>query len=170
MKSIGYTQGPTIGSLAHTEEVSFGVVADWTPTAGVILCPFAGKAQVDIPASCEDVKASSSMVVTDVLTTTVTRVDITESPLELHYEIDARGSGALVDINADYASGHVTAEFEVYIEDGSGAGDGVLPGHCDGGVVANYDLGSVLTHYEKSTADGLWTFHKEMDYKSMIRP
>jgi hypothetical protein len=170
MKSIGYTQGPTIGSLAHTEEVSFGVVADWTATSGVILCPFAGQAQTSIPASCEDVKASSSMVVTDVLTTSVTRVDITASPLALHYEVDARGSGALAEFNGEYASGHIAAEFEVYVEDGSGAGGVGGAGHCDGGNVSNYDLGSTLTHYEKSTADGLWLFHKQMDYKSMIRP
>jgi len=27
-----------------------------------------------------------------------------------------------------------------------------------------------LTHYEKSTANGLWEFNKEMDYVSTIRP
>jgi hypothetical protein len=175
MKSIGYTQGPTIGSLAHTEEVSFGVVADWTWTPGLIMCPFAHVAQKLIPASCEDVKASSSMVVTDVLTTSVTRVDITESPLEMHYEIDARGSGALAEINGEYASGHIAAEYEVYVEDGSGSGSGNegqggQEGHCDQGTPWEYTLGSKLSHYEKSTADGLWMLHKEMDYKSMIRP
>jgi hypothetical protein len=106
------------------------------------------------------------MVVTDVLATTVTRVDITESPLELHYEIDAKGSGALVESNGDAASGHIAAEFEVYVEDGSSdMGD-----HCGQGDVPGYTLGSKLTHYEKSTAKGLFEFHKEMDYKSMIRP
>jgi hypothetical protein len=152
MKSVGYTQGGTIGSLAHTEEVSFAV--------------FAAAAENLIPASCEEVSASSSMVVTDVLTTTVTRVDITDSPLEMHYEIDARGSGALAEFNGDYASGHIAAEYDVYVEDGSSdMGD-----HCGLGDIPGYTLGSTLTHYEKSTADGLWLFHKQMDYKSMIRP
>jgi len=54
----------------------------------------------------------------------------------------------------------------LYVEDGSsGEGD-----HCGLGVVEEYTLGSKLTHYEKSTADGLWEFHKEMDYTSKIRP
>ena len=168
MKSIGYTQGPTIGSLSHDEEVSFGVVGNYTQTSGVILCPFAAAAQKTIPASCEDVKASSKMVVTDVLATTVTKVEISESPLELHYEVDATGSGGA----GTPAVGHIAAEFEVYVEDGSGEGNtaGGFQGHCDGGDVGNFTLGSKLTHYEKSTADGLWEFHKEMDYKSAIRP
>jgi hypothetical protein len=162
MKSVGYTQGPTIGSLSHNEEVSFGVAADWAPTGRVMLCPFAAAAENNIPASCEDVKASSSMVVTDVLATTVTRVDISESPLELHYEIDAKGSGGA----GTPAEGHIAAEFDVYVEDGSSdMGD-----HCGMGNIPGYSLGSTLTHYEKSAADGLWEFHKEMDYKSMIRP
>jgi len=162
MKSIGYTQGPTIGSLSHDEEVSFGIVADWTDTAGVILCPFAEAAVDNIPASCVDVEASSSMVVTDVLATTVTKVEISESPIEQHYEITATGSGGA----GTYAEGHITAEFEVYTEDGSAEGNL----HCQGGIVADYDLGSKMSYSEKSTANGLWEFHKEMDYKSMIRP
>jgi hypothetical protein len=131
-----------------------------------MLCPFAAAAEANIPASCEDVRASSSMVVTDVLSTTVTRVDISESPLKLHYEIDAKGSGALAEFNGDAASGHISAEFEVYLEDGSSdMGD-----HCGLGNIPGYSLGSTLTHRETSTADGLFEFHKAMDYKSMIRP
>jgi len=42
-------------------------------------------------------------------------------------------------------------------------------GHCALSTDPNM-LGSKLSHYEKGTADGLWEFHKEMDYKSMIRP
>jgi hypothetical protein len=162
MKSIGYSQAGTIGSLSETESVSFGVVADWTFTEDVIMCPFAAAAEELIPASCEDVEASSSMVVTEVLATTVTNVEISESPLELHYEIDATGlEGA-----GTPGVGHIVAEFEVYVEDGSSdMGD-----HCGQGFVPGYTLGSKLTHYEKSTADGLWEFHKEMDYKSQIRP
>jgi hypothetical protein len=165
MTSIGYSQEDTIGSLSHTEEVSFGIVGNHTATSGVILCPFAKAAQTTIPASCEDVKASSKMVVTEVLATTVTRVDISESPLGLHYEIDATGLGGA----GTPGVGHIVAEFEAYVEDGSGSG-GVSPGHCDKGNETKFTLGSVLTHYEKSTADGLWEFHKEMDYDSKIRP
>ena len=36
--------------------------------------------------------------------------------------------------------------------------------HC------TYPLGSRMTYYEKSTANGLWEFSKEMDYTSTIRP
>ena len=166
MKSMGYSQGTTIGSLSHTEEVSFGVVGDWANTSAVILCPFASAAEEHIPASCEDVKASSSMVVTDVLATTVSKVGISESPLDFHYEIDATGSAGA----GSPAVGHITAEYEVYVEDGSGMGSAAYRGHCDRGNVDEYTLGSKLTHYEKSTADGLWEFHKEMDYTSKIRP
>ena len=165
MKSIGYSQGTTIGSLSHDEEVSFGIVANYTDTRDVILCPFAAAAQAVLPASCVDVEASSSMVVTDVLATTVTKVEISESPIELHYEITATGSGGA----GTPGVGHITAEFEVYTEDGSGAGAD-FTGHCDQGTPEEFTLGSKLTHYEKSTANGLWEFHKEMDYKSVIRP
>jgi hypothetical protein len=166
MKSVGYTQGGTIGSLAHTEEVGFSVTADWAPTGDVILCPFAQAAEANIPASCEDVQASSSMVVTDVLATSVSRIDMTESPLEMHYEINAGGSGALAEVNGNYASGHIAAEYDVYVEDGSSdMGD-----HCGLGNIPGYTLGSKLAHYEKSTADGLWEFSTTFDYKSMIRP
>lgn len=162
MKSMGYSQGTTIGSLSHTEEVSFGVVGNYSDTNRVILCPFAAAAENQIPAACEDVKASSSMVVTDVLATTVTKVGISESPLDLHYQIDATGSGGA----GTPAVGNIAAEYEVYVEDGSSdMGD-----HCGLGDVENFTLGSKLTHYEKSTADGLWEFHKEMDYTSKIRP
>ena len=163
MKSIGYNQGVTIGSLSHDEEVDVGMVAAWTWTSDVILCPFAAVATGDrLPANCEDVEASSAMVVTDVLATTVTKVEISESPIDLHYEVDATGSEGA----GTPAVGHIAAEFSVYTEDGSsGMGD-----HCGLGDVTEYTLGSKLTHYEKSTADGLWEFHKEMDYTSAISP
>ena len=162
MKSIGYSQGATIGSLSHEEKVSFGIVADWAATEDVIMCPFAAAAEELIPASCVDVEASSSMVVTDVLATTVTKVEISESPIELHYAVTATGSGGA----GTPGVGRITAEFEVYAEDGS---SGELD-HCGLGVVEDYTLGSKLMHYEKSTANGLWEFSKEMDYKSVIRP
>ena len=164
MKSIGYTQAGTIGSLSHDEEVDVGIVAAWTWTSDVILCPFAAAATGDrLPASCEDVEASSKMVVTDVLATTVTKVAISESPLELHYEIDATGLGGA----GTPAVGHIVAEFEVHVEDGSASE--AAGGHCALATDPNM-LGSKLTYYEKGTADGLWEFHKEMDYTSVIRP
>jgi hypothetical protein len=177
MKSIGYGQGATIGSLSHDEEVSFGIVADFALTEDVILCPFASAAQTILPASCVDVEASSSMVVTEVLATTRTKVEISESPIDMHYEVDATGLGGA----GTPAVGHIAAEFEVYTEDGSGgagpfdfdfvpAQNYVDGGHCNQGDPWDYTLGSTLTHYEKSTADGLWEFHKEMDYTSVIRP
>jgi hypothetical protein len=162
MKSIGYTQADTIGSLSHDEEVSFGIVADWAFTEDVIMCPFAAAAEELIPASCVDVEASSNMVVTDVLATTVTKVEVSESPVNLHYEVTATGSGGA----GTPGVGRITAEFEAYAEDGSSdMGD-----HCGLGIVEDYTLGSKMSYYEKSTANGLWEFHKEMDYKSMIRP
>ena len=170
MKSIGYGQGATIGSLSHDEKVSFGIVADLAWTEDVILCPFASAAQLLLPASCVDVEASSSMVVTEVLATTRTKVEMSESPIDMHYEVDATGLGGA----GTPAVGHIAAEFEVYTEDGSGfgnpeGGQGV-PGHCDQGSPWEYTLGSKLTHYEKSTADGMWEFHTSYDYTSVIRP
>ena len=164
MKSMGYTQGMTIGSLSHAEEVDVGMVAAWTWTSDVILCPFAAVATGDrLPANCEDVEASSKMVVTDVLATTVTKVEVSEAPVDMHYEIDATGSGGA----GTSAHGHIVAEFEVHVEDGSASN--AAGGHCALATDPNM-LGSKLTHYEKSTADGLWEFHKEMDYTSVIRP
>jgi hypothetical protein len=164
MKSIGYTQGMTIGSLSHDEEVDVGIVAAWTWTSDVILCPFAAAATANrLPASCVDVEASSSMVVTDVLATTITKVEVSEGPVDLHYEIDATGSGGA----GTPAHGHITAEFEVHVEDGSASV--AAGGHCALADDPNM-LGSKLMYYEKSSADGLWEFHKEMDYTPVIRP
>jgi hypothetical protein len=157
MKSIGYGQGATIGSLSHDEEVSFGIVANFTDTEDVILCPFAVAAQAIVPASCVDVEASSSMVVTEVLATTRTKVEISESPIDMHYEVDATGLGGA----GTPAVGHIAAEFEVYTEDGSvfGPADAPNEGHCNRGYPWAYTLGSKLTHYEKSTADALREEH-----------
>ena len=94
MKSVGYTQGRTIGSLSHDEDVGMGIVANWADTSDVVTDPFATRATDNkLPASCEDVKASSSMVVTDVLATTRGKVGITEAPVSLHYAVTATGSG-----------------------------------------------------------------------------
>ncbi len=164
MKSIGYQQGFTIGSLSHTEEVEMGIVAAWTCTSDVILCPFAAAATADrLPASCEDVKASSKMVVTDVLATTVTKVGMSESPIDLHYGVDATGSGGA----GTSAHGSIAAEFEVFVEEGSASMD--AGGHCALSNDPNM-LGSRLTHYEKNSANGEWEFSKEMGYESAIRP
>jgi hypothetical protein len=130
MKSIGYGQGTTIGSLSHNEEVEMGIVAAWTWTDDVILCPFAAAATGNrLPASCVDVEASSSMVVTEVLATTVARVEITESPIDLHYQVDATGLGGA----GTPAQGHMTAEFEVHTEDGSASNAAVAlrEEHCE---------------------------------------
>jgi hypothetical protein len=164
MKSIGYVQGPTIGSLSHDEDVGMGIVADWTTTGDVILCPFAAAAVEWLPASCEDVKASSSMVVTDVLATTRTKVGMAESPVSMHYAVTATGHGGA----GTDAQGSIAAELSVYVEDGSAHWTDA--GHCAAGDVAAYSLGSQLTYTEKSTANGLWQFSKEMDYLSQIRP
>ena len=164
MKSIGYTQGETIGSLSHDEEVGMGIVAEWDATNAVILCPFAAAAVEWLPASCEDIKASSSMVVTDVLATTRTKVGMSESPVSLHYAVTATGSGG----TGTPAAGSINAKFSAYVEDGSA--HFTDPGHCAAGDVTTYTLGSQLTHTEESSANGLWEFSKEMDYVSMIRP
>jgi hypothetical protein len=145
---------------------NMGLVSNYTTTSGVVLCPFASAAQTILPASCEDVKASSSMVVTDVLATTRTKVTMSDAPVSLHYAITATGPGGA----GTAAVGNIAAEFSVYTEEGSGAGGAAGIGYCDGGTPANFTLGSTLTHYEKSTANGLWEFSKEMDYVSTIRP
>ena len=169
MKSIGYVQGATIGSLSHDEDVGMGIVANFVPTAGVMLCPFASAEVARLPASCVDVDASSKMVVTEVLATTRTKVTMTDAPVSLHYEVDATG----IDGAGSMARGHITATFSAYVEDGSSGpaddsdDDWEL---CEQGDAATYTLGSKLTHTEKSTANGLWEFHKEMDYTSRIRP
>jgi len=168
MKSIGYSQGTTIGSLSHDEEVSMGIVAGWYPAENVVLCPFASAFQfgtfAPFPASCEDVKARSKMVVTDVLATTVTKVGMSEAPVDLHYAVTATGSGGA----GTPAHGSIAAEFSASVEEGST--DWWIGGHCAQGWVEDYDLGSKLTHYEKGSANGEWEFSKEMDYQSVIRP
>ena len=167
MKSIGYLQSipgvyETIGALSHDEEVSMGLVSNYTTTSNVVLCPFASAAVNVLPASCEDVKASSSMVVTEVLATTRTKVTMSEAPVSLHYAVTATGSGGA----GTKAHGSIAAEFSVYTEEGSGKSEA----YCYSGEPANNTLGSKLTYYEKSTANGLWEFNKEMDYVSAIRP
>ena len=149
MTSMGYRAGE-IGALSYDERVSMTLIANPTATRDVILCPFARAAIGELPASCEEVSAGSSMMVTDVLATTRTKVGITGSPVSLHYGITATGSGGA----GTLAHGRIAAEFSVYAEAGS----------------AGTELGSRLTYYEKSSASGLWEFSKEMDYESRVRP
>jgi len=164
MVSIGYLQGYTIGSLSHDEEVGMGIVSDWAATSAVILCPFASAAVEWLPAACEDVKASSSMVVTEVLATTRTKVGMSEEPVNLEYSITATGSGGA----GTLAQGSISAEFDVHVEDGSAHWSDA--GHCSQGDVTDYTVGSKLSHTEKSTASGFWEFGKSMSYTSRVRP
>jgi len=139
------------------------MVAAWTWTSDVILCPFAAVATADrLPASCKDVEASSKMVVTDILATTVTKVGMCETPIDFHYAVTATGSGGA----GTPAHGSIVAEFSASVEGGSF--DWWMDGHCAQGWVEFY--GSRLTHYEKNSANGEWEFSKEMDYTSAIRP
>jgi len=126
------------------------LIANPPATRDVILCPFASAAVGELPASCEEVSAGSSMMVTDVLVTTITKVGITESPVSLHYGITATGSGGA----GTQAHGSIAAEFSVFAEEGS----------------EGTELGSRLTYYERSSANGWWEFSKEMDYESRIMP
>ena len=153
MTSMGYKAG-AIGALSYDESVSMTLIANPTATRDVILCPFASAAIGELPASCEEVSAGSSMMVTDVLATTRTQVGITGSPVNLHYGITATGSGGA----GTQAHGRIAAGFSVFAEAGS-ADD-----------PANFTLGSRLTYYEKGSARGLWEFSKEMDYESRVRP
>jgi hypothetical protein len=136
MKSVGYSQMGTIGSLSHE-----------------VLCPCTAAAIPNLPAGCEDAKASSSMVVTDVLATTRSKVGITEAPVSLHYEVTATGSGGA----GTPAHGSIAAQFSAYALEGSAEN------------VDQYALGSRMTYYERSSARGLWEFHAEMDYTSRIK-
>ena len=151
MTSMGYKAGG-IGALSYDERVGMTIIANPTATRDVILCPFASAAEGELPASCEEVSARSSMMVTDVLATTRTQVGITESPVSLHYGITATGSGGA----GTPAHGRIAAEFSVFAEAGSAG--------------TELGLGSRLTYYERSSANGEWEFSKEMNYESRVRP
>jgi hypothetical protein len=124
MKSIGYAQGETIGSLSHDEEVDMEIIAGASLTRRVILAAATetplifpgGRLTVPVlPPSCEDVSAGSSMTVTDVLATTRTKVEMSESPVSLHYAVTATGSGGA----GTPAHGHIAADFSAEVEDGA---------------------------------------------------
>ena len=154
MKSVGYSQMGTIGSLSHDEDVRMGIVANWCPaeTEEEVLCPCAAAAMPNLSAGGEDAKASSSMVVTDVLATTRGNIGITEAPVSLYYGVTATGSGGA----GTPAHGSIAAEFSASALEGSAEN------------VDQYALGSRMTYYERSSARGLWEFHAEMDYTSRI--
>jgi hypothetical protein len=44
MKSMGYSQGTTIGSLSHSEEVGMSLISNYTEVRDVVLCPFTVRA------------------------------------------------------------------------------------------------------------------------------
>ena len=154
MRSVGYNQADTIGSLSLDEDVGMSIVANWCPTEEELPCSFVIRATDNIlPASSEDVSAGSSMVVTDVLATTRSIVGITDVPVSLHYGLTATGSGGA----GTPAHGSIAAEFSAYALEGSAEN------------VDQYALGSRMTYYERSSARGLWEFHAEMDYTSRIK-
>ena len=162
MLSYGYSQatpyGATIGQLSNDEEISMSIVADWEFTDAVIMCPFASAALFMIPAGCEEVTMGSKIVVTEALATTIGEIEMTDSPITVHYQIDAGGLGGV----GTLAVGTGEAFMSVSVEDGSA--DEAL------GITELYTLGSRLTYEEKTVANGLFDLYKSMDYKSVIRP
>jgi hypothetical protein len=155
MKSIGYVAGE-IGALSHDESVSMSIVSDWTPTNTVVLCPFAPAALPNLPAGCEDVTMSSTMVVTNVKATTLAEVGMTETPLHMHYEINAAG------VDGGLAEGSASVSMNAHAQDGSAAGVNPIP------PAPAYWLGSELTYTEHTTVHGFFDLYKSMDFQSQI--
>ncbi|NQE53291.1 hypothetical protein C5S29_06830 [ANME-1 cluster archaeon GoMg3.2] len=93
--------------------------------------------------SFEGMNAYSRLLATDVQATTRVEVGMTNNPI-LNYEIDAEGSNG-------WSTGRISAGMSVYV-----AGD------SDGG------LGSILSYEERSSASGLFQFHKAMSYTSKV--
>ncbi len=157
MKSVGYDQAGTIGSLSLDENLRMGIVANFVNSSDVALCPaLAAATNNTVPASYEDVSASSRMVVTDVLATTRSIVGITDVPVSLHYAVTATGLGGA----GTRAHGSIATEFSAY----------ALEGSAENGNASEHTLGSELTYYKRSTAIGSWEINAEMDYTSRIRP
>ena len=156
MKSIGYVAGE-IGALSHDEEVNMGLVADWTPTATVVLCPFAPAAVPNLPASCEDVTMGSKLVVTEAKITTVAEVEMIDTPIKMHYEVVVGGltEGSL-------AAGTGEVWMNVHAEDGSAAGFNPIP------PAPAYWLGSELNYMEHTSVHGYFDLFKSMNYLSQI--
>ena len=95
--------------------------------------------------SFEGMNAYSTLLATDLQVTTSAEVGMTDNPV-LNYKIDAGGTN-----EGSTATGRISAGMSVYGADGS-----------DGG------LGSILSYEERSSARGLFQFHKEMSYTSKI--
>jgi len=161
MKSVGYNHADTIGSLSLDENVGMSIVANCCPREEEVLCPCACAAIPNLSACCEDAKASSRMVVTDVLATTRSEVRTTDSPVSLHCGVTATGSGGADTL----AHGSIAAQFSAYALEGSTENSG----HCACGNVSKPTLGSRMTYNERSSAHGLWQFHAEMDYTSRVK-
>lgn len=163
---IGYTQG-SLGSLSHEEQVGMKVIAAGKPKGAAskpkcppydnttrklaewkwCICPFTqwkttpGAAAV--PGSCEEVNTYSKIVATDVQAETTTDVGITKAPVNMNYNIQAKGAGFVV------------AGVGVYVEDGRGA----------------TDLGSKMEYKEKTIGYGKNVdFTKNIGYKSVYSP
>lgn len=155
VKTFGYMQGGTIGSLIHDEEIIMEIVADAADTDDVMLCPFAAAILPEIPASCERVTMGSKLVVTEALAATVSEIAMSDSPVSVHYQIDATG---LDPVLSPMAKGTGKAYMSAYVEDGS----------TDD--IADYSLGSVLSYQEEAVVIGAFQLFKEMNYESVIRP
>jgi len=162
MKSVGYNHADTIGSLSLDEDAGMSIVTNCCPREEEeVLCPHVAAAIPNLSARCEGVKASSSMVVTDVQATTRSEVRITDSPVSLHCGVTATGSGGADTL----AHGSIAAQFSAYALEGSTENSG----HCACGNVSKPTLGSRMTYNERSSAHGLWQFHAEMDYTSRVK-
>ncbi len=90
-------------------------------------------------ASCDEMNAYSKLHATDVQATTSAEVGITDNPA-LNYKIDVKGLN-----EGSMAKGRISAGMNVYV-----VGD------------------PVLSYEERSSASGLFQFHKEMSYTSKI--
>ena len=167
-KCIEYTQGG-LGSLSFDEQVEMDITAAGKPKGDAsnpacppydnstrkleewkwCICPFTKWTTTPgasaVPASCEEVNAFSTMVVTDLEpgAMTTTSVGITEAPVNLNYKIEVEGTGLVV------------AGVGLYVEDGRGAAG----------------LGSRMTYKEKSIGYGETVeFTKDIVYKSVMSP
>ena len=156
MKSIGYGQGPTIGALSHEEKIGMDLVANVTNMGDVVLCPFAAARVPRLPAACEYVTMESNMVVTEVLATTLSEIELTDSPVSVHYQISATGlAGA-----GSLAQGTATVAMDASVQDGS----------RDNPNDPVYTLGSRMAYGEETVVIGLFELYKKMDYESILRP
>ena len=154
MKSIGFAQGGTIGTLSHQEKIGMELIANWTAMGNVMICPFAAARQARLPAACEYVTMESNMAVTEVLATTLGEITLTDSPIEVGYQITATGlAGA-----GTLAQGTAKVAMDVSVEDGSADN------------IPAFTLGSTVAYGEETVVIGLFELFKSMEYQSIIRP